>query len=86
MRSESLQDLVYDPLVLLLGLEVDEDVVHVDANHTFHNKVLEDVVHHRLEGRRAVCKSKKHHQGFKIQLGLLERGHGVHLTTNGAGA
>jgi hypothetical protein len=51
--------------MLLDRLHADEDVVEVNADDTFHNKVLEDVVHHGLEGGGGVCESKKHHQGFE---------------------
>src|SRR3981189_1161019 len=43
----------------------DEDVVEVDGDDTLGDEVLEDFVHHRLEGRRAVCQSKVHHQWFE---------------------
>jgi hypothetical protein len=40
----------------------DEDVVEVYTNHAFHDEVLENVVHHCLEGGGRVSESKKHHQ------------------------
>jgi len=43
----------------------DEDVVQVDTDHTFGDKVLEDVIHHSLEGGWAVSETKEHHQWFK---------------------
>jgi hypothetical protein len=44
------------------ALREDEDVVEVYANHAFHDEVLENVVHHRLEGGGRVGESEKHHQ------------------------
>jgi hypothetical protein len=46
------------------GFHVDEDIIEVDADNTFHNQILENVVHHHLEGRWGVGESKKHHQWF----------------------
>ena len=43
----------------------DEDVIEVDGDDTLGDEVLEDFVHHRLEGRRAVGQSKVHHKRFK---------------------
>jgi hypothetical protein len=40
----------------------DEDVVEVYANHAFHDEVLVNVVHHRLEGGERDSESEKHHQ------------------------
>jgi hypothetical protein len=53
-----------DSLMFRNGFHVDEDIVKVDADNTFHNQILEDVVHHRLEGRWGVGESEKHHQWF----------------------
>ena len=55
---KSLQDQMCNATVLLHGFSVDEDVVKVHADHSFHNKVLKDLIHHYLEGRRTVCKPK----------------------------
>src|SRR3979490_345159 len=43
----------------------DKNVVKIDGDDTLGDKVLEDLVHHRLEGRRAVGQSKVHHQWFE---------------------
>src|SRR3979490_2512720 len=43
----------------------DKNVVKIDGDDTLGDKVLEDLVHHRLEGRRAVCQSKVHHKRFE---------------------
>jgi len=47
------------------GLRVNQNVVKVDAYQALHDEVLEDVIHHALEGGRAISEAKKHHQGFK---------------------
>ena len=41
----------------------DQNVVEVHTHDTF--QILEDVIHHCLEGRWGVGQSKKHHQGFE---------------------
>jgi hypothetical protein len=50
--------------MLFDALREDEDVVEVHTNHAFHDEVLENVVHHRLEGGGRISESKKHHQGL----------------------
>ena len=51
--------------VLFLCLGEDQDVVQIDHHNTFHYEVLEDVVHHGLEGGQTVSHSKEYHQGFE---------------------
>ena len=51
--------------MLFLCLGEDQDVVQVDHHNTFRYEVLEDVVHHGLEGGRTVSHSKEHYQGFE---------------------
>ena len=46
----------------------DQNVIKVHTYNTFSNKILEDVIHHHLEGRWGIGQSKKHHQGFKESL------------------
>ena len=43
----------------------DENVIQVDTYHALHNQVLEDVIHHHLEGRKRVGQSKEHYQWFE---------------------
>src|SRR3981189_1413298 len=43
----------------------DEDVVEINGDDTLGDKVLKDLVHHRLGGRRAVGQSEVHHQWFE---------------------
>jgi hypothetical protein len=40
-------------------------VVCSNSDDSFHDEVLEDVVHHSLEGGGRISESEKHHQGFK---------------------
>jgi len=63
--TKSLQDQTCNAMVLLHGFSLDEDVVEVHADNSLHNKVLKDLIHHFLEGRRTVCKAKEHHQWFE---------------------
>jgi len=63
--TKSLQHQTCNVMVFLHGFSVDEDVVKVHADHSLHNEVLKDLIHHCLEGRRTVCKAKEHHQWFK---------------------
>ena len=42
----------------------DEDVIHIDNNPPFIDKVLEYVVHHCLECGQGIAESKKHDGGF----------------------
>jgi hypothetical protein len=61
---ESLQYQSCDPVMLFNVLSEDENVIEVYTNNPFHNEILENVVHHGLEGRGRVSESKKHHQRF----------------------
>jgi len=53
-----------DLLVLFKGLCKDEDIIQIDHNYTFQDEVLEDVVHHGLEGGGTVCEAEEHDKGF----------------------
>jgi hypothetical protein len=46
---KSCKDKSCDVMMLVDGFHEDEDVIEVDTDDAFHNKILEDVVHHRLE-------------------------------------
>jgi hypothetical protein len=43
----------------------DQDVVEIDGNDAFSDQVLEDLVHHGLEGGRTIGEAKLHDQWFK---------------------
>jgi len=60
-----LQDQTHNVMMLLHGFSVDEDVVEVHTDHSLHDEVLKDLIHHFLEGRRTVCKAKEHHLWFE---------------------
>jgi len=51
--------------MLLFHLCKDQNVVQVHYNNPFYYDSSEDVIHHSLEGSRAVGHSKKHYKGFK---------------------
>ena len=42
-----------------------QDVIHANSYMTLINEIFEDVVHHHLEGSRAVGEAKQHDQGFE---------------------
>ena len=60
MLSETFKDMLGDLMVFREGLGVDQDVIKVNAYHSFHDEVLEYVIHHSLEGGWAVGESEKH--------------------------
>ncbi|KAG6884471.1 hypothetical protein C0993_010753, partial [Termitomyces sp. T159_Od127] len=62
---EAFQDNMYDLAVLLKRFGVDEDVIKVYTHYTLHNEVLEDFVHHCLEGGQAIGESEEHNERFK---------------------
>jgi len=64
MLLQQLQNAAGDLPVLFKGFREDEDVVQIDHNHAFRDEVLEDVVHHRLEGGRTVCEAEQHDKGL----------------------
>jgi hypothetical protein len=47
---KSCKDKSCDAMMLINGFHEDEDVIKVDTDNTFHDKILENVIHHRLEG------------------------------------
>jgi len=51
--------------MLLFHLCKDQNVVQVHYNNPFRYNGSEDVVHHSLEGGRAVGHPEKHYKGFK---------------------
>ena len=51
--------------MLLFRLRKDQDVVQVHYDNPFRYDGSEDVVHHSLEGSRAVGHSKEHYKGFE---------------------
>ena len=52
---EDVKDLHYNHMMLLLGLAAEnEDVIHVNGHDSFIDELLENVIHHCLEGHRTV--------------------------------
>ena len=51
--------------MLLFRLRKDQDVVQVHYDNPFRYDGPEDIVHHSLEGSRAVGHSEEHHEGFE---------------------
>ena len=65
MFSEHIQDSGHDLPMVFNHASVYQDIVHIDQHVSFINEVLEDVIHHGLEGGQAVGEAKEHDQGFK---------------------
>jgi len=61
---QQLQNAAVDLPMLFKGFCEDEDVVQVDHDHAFRDEVLEDVVHHRLEGGGTVREPEEHDKGL----------------------
>ncbi|KAG6872667.1 hypothetical protein C0993_002012, partial [Termitomyces sp. T159_Od127] len=70
--AEAFQNNVRNLAVLSKCLGVDENVVKIYAHYTFHNEVLEDVIHYCLESGQTVGESKEHDKWFKQPLIGLE--------------
>ena len=51
--------------MLCQRLGEDQDVIQVHTDHSFHDEVMEDVIHHCLEGGWTVGESEEHDQWFK---------------------
>src|SRR6266487_589354 len=51
--------------MFLKGFGEDENIVEINADDTFHDQVLEDLIHHGLEGSGTVSQTKEHDQRFK---------------------
>src|SRR5882757_10055762 len=63
--SESFQYQTCDSVMLFHRLCKDEDVIQVDTDHTLGDEILENVIHHGLEGGWAVSETEEHHQRFE---------------------
>ena len=58
--SESFEHQVCHLVMLFHRFHKGEDVVQVDTDYTFRDEVLEDIIHHGLEGGRAVGEVEEH--------------------------
>ena len=65
MFCQYFQNLPDHPFMLLFCLCKDQNVVQVHYDDPFCYDSSENVVHHSLEGGRAVGHSEKHYEGFK---------------------
>src|SRR3981189_3752722 len=65
MLARPFHDSVGDKVMFLQRCCKDKNVVEIDGDNTLGDKVFENLVHHRLEGRRAVGQSEVHHERFK---------------------
>ena len=65
MLAKAFQGKTCDTTMLPECLGVDENVVKIHTNNSFCNGIVEDVIHHCLEGGRAVGQIKEHYQGFE---------------------
>jgi hypothetical protein len=63
--SELFQHQVWHSVMLFHSFCEDQDVVQVHTDHTFCDEILEDIIHHGLEGGWAVSETEEHHQRFK---------------------
>ena len=60
--------------MLFEGFRENEDVVQVHYHYSFRNEFSENVVHHGLEGGRAVSEAEEHHQRLKESVVGVEGG------------
>src|SRR3981189_1396758 len=65
MLARPFHDSVGDKVMFLQRCCKDKNVVEIDGDNTLGDKVFKNLVHHRLEGRRAVGQSEVHHKRFK---------------------
>ena len=65
MFSEYVQDSGHDLPMVFNCAGVYQDIIHIDCHVPFIDEVLEDVIHHGLEGGWAVGEAKEHDQGFE---------------------
>src|SRR6202790_3777904 len=63
--SESFQYQACNSVVLFHRFCKDEDVIQVDTDYTLGDEILENVIHHGLEGGRAVSETEEHHKTLK---------------------
>jgi len=65
MFRQYFQDSLDHLFMLLFCLHKDQNVIQVHYDNPFCYDGSKDVVHHSLEGSRAVSHSKKHYEGFE---------------------
>ena len=70
--SKDIQDLLYLFLVFCMILGKNENVIQVHQDLVGGNLILQNLVHHSLEGFRGVGEAKEHDEGFKESLIHME--------------
>ena len=65
MFSEHVQDSGHNLSMVFDRVSAHQDIIHIYCHISFINKVLEDVIHHGLEGGWTVGEAKEHDQGFE---------------------
>jgi hypothetical protein len=68
MMAEFSEDKVSEVFQLILGIGVDEYIVHVHNHPSFSDFFFKDGVHHGLKGGGRVGKTKEHHGWFEKTL------------------
>ena len=68
MFSEYVQDSGHHFPMMFDHVGIYEDIVHVDCHIALIEEVLENVIHHCLEGGWAVGEAKEHDKGFEEAL------------------
>ncbi|KAG5336712.1 hypothetical protein C0989_012024 [Termitomyces sp. Mn162] len=63
--AEAFQNKASDLTVFLQHFDIDENGIKVHTHYALCYEVPEDVVHHSLEGGRAISKSKEHNEWLK---------------------
>ena len=64
MESKEIQDLTNNFPVLFQCSSEDKDIIQVDHYNAFCDQLLEDAIHHCLEGGWSIGQPKEHDQGF----------------------
>ncbi len=66
--------MLHDLSVFVKGFREDQDVVEIDSDLSFSNKIAEDVIHHPLECGGQIGKSEEHDCGFEQSSIRMEGG------------
>ena len=70
-ESEMLENHSYMLVMLILINRIDEYIIHID-DHTYIQEVIEDVIHHVLEGSRGIGKAKRHDSILEMSISGLK--------------
>ena len=72
MTAESVKDEGGDAAVFIQCVSEDQNVIHVNTDNTLHDEVMEDLIHHGLEGGRTVSETEVHYQRLEETMVCLE--------------